>query len=136
MKFIDRTEYLFKEFSIYFPSLAKKTERYYQDGPNTLIARLVDGSAVWYDDNHKSMSPMPRNSEALDKDEFAFQFRRRLFKMLEDRFMTQKELAEKLEMDESQLSKYITGRTMPSFYIVDRIAKALNCSLDELRYHD
>lgn len=136
MKFIDRTEYLFNEFSAYFPSLANKTERYYQDGPNTLIAQLNDGTAVWYDNNHRSISSIPRDSNALDKEGFAFQFRRRLSKMLEDRFMTQKDLAEKIGMNVSQLNKYTSGKNIPSLYIADRIAKALNCSLDELRYHD
>ena len=136
MKFVDRTEYLFKEFAMYFPSLALKAERYYQDGPSTLIVKLNDDTAVWYDDTRHSISAVPKDSSTLDKDEFTFQFTRRLAKLMEDRRMSQRTLAEKLGIDESQVNKYVNGKNIPSLYVADRIAKILNCSLDELRYHD
>lgn len=52
--------------------------------------------------------------------------------LIKDKFKTQKMCAKKMEMDESQLSKYMTGEHQPSFPILDRLATALEVPVEEL----
>lgn len=46
--------------------------------------------------------------------------------------MNQKELAEASGISEDAISRYKNGTRTPSGYNLVRLAKALNCSLDEL----
>lgn len=132
----DFSQEMFKSFRLHFPRLSESAYEYYQDGPHTLVVRCKNGKAYWFDELNHSIRVLPNSSEDLDKDEFAIEFSKRVGKMLEARSMSQSDLAEKMNLGRSQLSRYLNGRSMPSFYMADRIAKALNCSLDELRYHD
>lgn len=46
--------------------------------------------------------------------------------------MTQKELAEKIKVDQSAIALWETGKTAPRFHRLSEIAAALSCSVDEL----
>ena len=49
--------------------------------------------------------------------------------------ITQSELSNCTDIPQYLISDYIRGKRTPSFYNVDKIAKALDCSVDELRYY-
>lgn len=57
---------------------------------------------------------------------------RRILKALADSGMTQKELAEKAEITEAAVSHYIKGDRVPRTAVAERIAEALNVSVDYL----
>lgn len=46
--------------------------------------------------------------------------------------MMQKELAEKIGVNEVTMSKWMSGVRPPSLFAVYKIAKALNCTVDDL----
>lgn len=64
--------------------------------------------------------------------EWKILFRRRLKNMLYERNITQLELAKRSGIDQSRISKYCLGKKIPTIYTAVRIAKALNCSLEDL----
>jgi transcriptional regulator with XRE-family HTH domain len=53
--------------------------------------------------------------------------------MMAFRHMTQAELASSVGITQGMVSQYIHGYSSPSFRVVDRMAKALGCSADDLR---
>ena len=56
-------------------------------------------------------------------------------KYLRERYsMTQTDLANATGIPQQQISKYIRGYRVPTFYNLDKIARALDCTIDELRY--
>lgn len=50
--------------------------------------------------------------------------------------LSQAELASMLSIQRSTIAKWETGRTMPRSDLLPRIAKALNCTIDELLQED
>lgn len=56
----------------------------------------------------------------------------RIRKLLQERGMTQKELATKANITEAAVSHYIKGDRIPRAAVVDRIASALGTSVDYL----
>lgn len=46
--------------------------------------------------------------------------------------ITKKEFADKLNIDNVQLSRYINGHVMPTAYTLYKMTKLLNCTMDEL----
>ena len=52
--------------------------------------------------------------------------------LLEDSWMTQKELAEDTGISESTISRYIRGEVMPTAKNLANIVRSLGCEWDEL----
>lgn len=46
--------------------------------------------------------------------------------------MTQKDLSDKVGVTQAALSKYELGESTPSVKVLKKLAKALNCTVDEL----
>lgn len=73
-------------------------------------------------------------SDILTKNEFKAIFGKKLSMIMKAKGLTEAELAERTGLTQPQLSDYISGKRIPSYYIIDRIARALDCSTDEFRY--
>ena len=66
-------------------------------------------------------------SEEYENKEFAY----RLRTIMSSRFITQEELAERVGTSQVMISRYVSGKSMPSISMGRKIAKALRCSLDD-----
>ena len=51
---------------------------------------------------------------------------------IKERGMTNKELAEKIGVDQNTISRYVTGRIKLSLEMAVKIANALDCNVDDL----
>lgn len=131
---MERRDPIVERFKLYFPVLYYETERYLRIDDYGLTAELKDGSVIEYDDMSISFRNLPSNSRELTEQECKREFGMRLKKMLGRKGMTQSDLAEATGIQQSLLSTYMNGKTMPSLYVIDKIAKALDCSTDEFRY--
>lgn len=125
---------LFENFKMYYPSLAKKTVRYEEVGSFELLAELNDGDILSYDDLNRSYRLLPKDSSNLTEEECLREFGIRLRKLMIRKGVSQEELSDRTGITQAMLSRYITGKASPSFYRIDKIAKALGCSIDEFRY--
>lgn len=79
----------------------------------------------------RKLPPDPNN---LTKEECLGEFGVRLQQMMGSKGISQVRLSEMTGIPQVTISSYICGRSVPGFYNVDKIAKALNCSVDEFRY--
>lgn len=59
-------------------------------------------------------------------------FRKRLKELLEEKQISQKELANAIQTTEVSISRYMSGDRQPKIYIVQKIAEYLNISSDYL----
>ena len=125
---------LFDNFAMYFPSLAENTITYEELNEVELVAKLNNGRALLYDDIDHSFRMLPVNSVDMTEDECRAEFGWRLRKIMYRNGITQEELSERTGIAQSRISNYLRGKNSPTFYVVDRIAKALGCSVDEFRY--
>jgi transcriptional regulator with XRE-family HTH domain len=61
-------------------------------------------------------------------------FRTRLQELLEERHMTQKQLAEEIYVSRAAVSSYMSGARVPSVPTLINIAHALGCRISDLVY--
>jgi DNA-binding Xre family transcriptional regulator len=127
-------KHLIERLEQYYPFIARTAVEYIQVGPMELMVNLDDGSTVLYDDIDQSFRNLPRDSRHMSEQQCRQEFSIRLRRLMYRQGITQKELAEETGISEITISNYITGKRTPSFYNVDKISKALKCSIDLFRY--
>lgn len=123
-----------RKFELYYSYLADKVDHYEDAGNGQLLVYLRDGTRVLYDTFEDTCRNLPKDSQSMTESECNAEFAARLRTIMKRRGCTQRELSARTGFSQSAISKYVSGKTMPSFYSVDKIAKALGCSVDELRY--
>lgn len=126
--------YVRNNLESYFPFIVKDAIEIIQVSFNELLIKLNDGTSVLYDDRDNSIRMLPIDSHNMTEDETRHEFGIRLTKMMQLKGVTQNELSKLTGIPQSMISSYVNGRYTPSFYAVDKIAKALDCSTDDFRY--
>lgn len=125
----------YRNFAAYFPYVANSVVSYNENDIG-LSVELDNGERYMYDDIERTIRRLPNDSMNLSANEFKNEFGKRLHKIMRMKNISQRELSEKTGITQPMFSNYISGKTVPSFYMVDKIAKALNCSADIFRYMD
>lgn len=125
---------LIHNLKLYYPFIANSATIMFQVSDFELTVKMVDGTSILYDDIDKSFRSLPMDSNDMTETECRTEFGNRLYKLMVRKNITQEELSHRTGIHQTLISKYITGKHSPSFYIVDRIAKALGCSMDQFRY--
>ena len=130
------TEQIFEEMRLHFPRLVNRIARVISSSADGMYVKLDDGDGLFYDNIDKSIRRLPKNSRDMNESECRQEFAFRLRRIMSQKNISQTELSESCGITQPQLSGYLTGKHTPNFYVVDKIAKALGCSVDELRYVD
>lgn len=125
---------LYDNFKLYFPSIEEQVYNVKQTGPFDLTIKLQDDTSVLYCDVNHTIRRLPLSSTNMTEAECRREFGFRLSKILMLKGVTQKELARMTDISQVSLSNYMTGKQSPTFYTVDKIAKALGCSMEDFRY--
>lgn len=99
-----------------------------------VLVTLHNGDRYIYNDLDHGVRRMPRDPNNMTEDECLREFGWRLYNIMRIKGITQADLADMTGIPQSRISNYVNGRTSPGFYNVDKMAKALGCSVDELRY--
>ena len=102
-----------------------------------LLIVFKNGRKVIHDrftDYHRNI--FYRDVSELTDEQEKREFARRLRMMMKRKYITQEQLAELVGTTQSMISKYINGQTLPNVLTVRKIAKVLDCFIDELFYQD
>lgn len=126
--------YIFENMQSYYQFLSERMVSYKKVGPYELIVKTNDGETILYDDVNHSIRRLPRDSNNMTEQEVSVEFRQRLRRLMTQQGVSQLELSELTGIPQSTISNYLTGKFLPGFYNMDKIAKALKCSIDEFRY--
>lgn len=127
-------DYLVMGFELACPSLYEHAVEFKHTGPSELTIELDNGRFVVYDELSGGTRYLPADKYNMTDEEYKREFGLRLRKKMRLRGFTQADLSDATGISQTLISGYMTGRNAPSYYKVVRIAKALNCSLDELTY--
>lgn len=132
---ISRTDdILWQNFVRQFPLVADRVQAFRAESPLDLVVELTNGERYIYDDEWLSIRKLPDSPMGLSEQQFKREFGVRLRKLMDRNNVTQLELSSRTGIDNRTISRYLTGRNLPSFYAIDKIAKALGCSADAFRY--
>lgn len=124
----------FNNFKLYFPVASKLVTSFKQTGLFDLTIKLNDGTSVIYDDMEHTIRTLPRDSNMMSEMECRREFGLRLRKIMYLKNISQMELSDRTGISNVTISNYLNFKATPSFYNADKIAKALGCSTEELRY--
>lgn len=126
---------IFKTFENRYQHLVDRMVDWYPSGRNEFTVVLNDGTEVVYnyvdDKTRRSYIPKYDNSE-VSEESWSKEFGIRLYKIMNERGISQNELSEMTGISKVSLSKYMNGKAIPSAYNARRIARALDCSMYEL----
>lgn len=101
-----------------------------------MIVELDDGTRALYDDFDKTYRMLPNDICDPSKESYGIEFGKRLTSLMDRKGATQYELARRIGISQSSMSGYISGRRIPSIYILNKIHRTLQCTEDEIRYLD
>lgn len=122
---------IYESYTRMFPGLAEITTEWKSIGMGEIRVTLEDGDEYIYDSMDQTLIPLRRNG-FTDEERWLNEFGRRLKKKMYMRGITQTEVAERCGVTQATVSKYLSGRSMPSAYAIKQIAGLLNCSPDDL----
>ena len=120
----------------YLNSYRDLIDRWYDAGEECVIIKLKDGHKMYYDDLTRTYRHLKENYELITEQDFRDESARRISRMMWLRGITQMELEELSGISKHSLSNYVTGKSTPSIFAANKIAKALNCELSEIFYID
>ena len=124
----------YERFKALFPYIAEHAVSCRCVGHDEFVVELMDGDTILCDGIEKTFRRLPKNSRNMSEKECRREFGHRISRIMTLKGINQKELSEMTGINQVSISRYITGKISPSFYNVDKIAKALGCSTDDLRY--
>lgn len=134
MKSTDILAKVSHNFDKTFPKTSKNAVACRLTDWNELLVTLNDDSVVIYDDYTKTCRLMPKDFSKMTELEFRTEFSKRLKSIMEKLHISQKDLAEKTDINQITISNYTTGKSTPGFYNVYKIASVLHCSVEDFLY--
>lgn len=128
----EMTEFLYKYVMNNNPYI-QETDVMYVEALNNhdLMLTYKDGTKEVFDTFHNSSHKVVY-SNTLTEDQLRIAFRRGLQKMMNRKWVTQDELATRIESTQQMVSRYLTGQSIPNALTLKKIAMALGCATDDL----
>lgn len=121
--------YLYENYKLYFPLIAKHSVSWRQTDLFELEINNEDGSIDIYNDMDHSLGRKIDTSTDIG---WRKEFARRLRKKIAMKGIAQANISRLTGIGQPLLSFYTQGKSLPSAQKVSALAKALNCSVNDL----
>ena len=131
---MNNIDWLVHRFEMRYPSFANDAVEYQTNGEVELLVRLKDGDILSYYEPEDLFCFLPDENEMLDEDKFRIEFGRRLGRIMRWRNVTQVSLSRMTSIPQPTISSYLNCDRTPNFYNLYKIARALDCSIDNFTY--
>ena len=97
-----------------------------------IMVTVKDGTRYIYNDTDESIRRLPDYRD-MTEEECLQEFGYRLRNIMRCRNISQPELADMTGIAQPRISNYMRGKISPGFYNLDKIARALDCPIEDLR---
>ena len=126
----DAYDEIYRNFKTYYPFLDSEVVSWSPNGPNSIVAKLSDGSVIEYNDVFRAFRTIREfdGTEESWKREFAS----KLMKIMADKGCDQTYLSEISGVSQVSISKYLNKKAIPNCYTVFKLSQALGCNISEL----
>lgn len=129
-------KYILKELQMSYPDLYPKIVDICESDDMEYVLTLADGRVVIYDNlNHtvRAFTDVGKNlRRELTEQEWRTEFSKRLCRKIQLKGISQERLSELSGISIVSLSKYLNGKSTPSFYNATKLSKVLGCYVSEL----
>lgn len=99
---------------------------------NELVLTYKNGKREIFDFFEGDRQDVPFETDAMTEEQHRKQFPKQLRKWMRRRFVDQVWLAKEIDVTQGMVSKYLTGKAIPGYAKLKRIAIALRCTVDDL----
>lgn len=124
---------IFEHMEMYWSNVTRDAVDVEYIGRYEVVVTVSDGTRYLYNDLDEGIRRLP-DKDNMSKEECLKEFGYRLYNIMRYKHIGQETLSEMTRIPQARLSEYITGRREPGFYNLDKIVRAVGCSVDELRY--
>lgn len=121
---------IFSNLELYYPDTLEQMQSWYASGDWEVTLKLKDGTRWMFDGRENLLSKI--RDDNISQEEYCEEFSRRLYRKMRDAGVGTEELAERLGVARSTVSRYLNCHTIPSGYVIMRIAQILQCSPNDL----
>ena len=127
-------EYDIKSLIVNNRKIAEQTVSVKYYGPFELLLTLNDGHKLIYDLEDNTTHRKYNTEDDIPNDIFTKEFARRLRRKMLHKHIDQSELAERVGVSQGTISSYIRGIRTPTYLIINKIAKVLECDMNDFIY--
>ncbi len=127
------TKNAIKDFETYFPELSKHVKEYKTNKFYELFAMLDNEFVIFYDYLEKTIRYIPKDSSNLEEQDYRYLLGIRLRNLLVCNSVNREYLSNTTGISETTISRYINGTSTPSVYNMRKLAKSLNCTINDLK---
>lgn len=97
-----------------------------------LTITTKNGKRYAYDGLTKGLRQLPSKFEDVDDHLFRREFGIRLRRKMMLKGITQRMLSKMIGVSQPAISNYLTGKNSPTLYMAEKLARALECSIQDL----
>lgn len=118
----------------YFPELLDEIIRYEELKYAEVILYLKDGSIFRFDGIENRLKELPSSMGDMSDTEYKIELGLRIRRAMAFNRVNQDELSYRTGIPQSTISKYITGKLLPSTRVIHKISRAIGCGIDDIVY--
>lgn len=128
-------EKIFNVFKNTFPDIAEQVNTYEPYGYLGIKLTLYDGSTLVFDYVNSTLRELTYDNGELSKEDWLEEFGHNLNEIMLVKGITRKELSEQTNISQATISRWINGSACPTLFDIRKVARELNCSVDDLFIH-
>jgi DNA-binding Xre family transcriptional regulator len=126
----DYYDEIYDKFKLYNPAIERTVCEWRPSNKHSIRLVLNDGTEWEY---HHVLNSLRRVVKYdYTEDQCKEEFRNRLLELMADNYYNQQTLAEAAGISQASISKYLNKKSLPDLYTVRQLARALNCSVNDL----
>lgn len=127
---------MFETFKRYYPEWEGRVESYAPKNEYSIRVRLQDGNVIIYNERSKSLRWLGEGAsmmhDDITDDECRRVFANNLVETMHNKGFNQITLAERTGLSTAAISKYMRAQSTPTITALQKIARAMNCTPEEL----
>lgn len=127
----DKYEKILRRFKLYYPDYYNNAIDWWGSGRSSIGVKLMNSEMIEYDDMDNTIRWIKIGADA-DPEYRKRAFGYNLQKIIPSCGMSNNEIAEKLGITNAMLSRYLHGKTMPSFDKAFQLSRIIGCTMEEL----
>lgn len=124
-------EYAIRNIELYHRRIYNDAVEFVNRGLDIVIRTCNNGLYV-FEIVNEHMYTLVRDLDNVTEEEVQKEFRRQLKYRMFLKYVTQADLADICGITQTAVSRYMTGDNAPNVFIVERIANALGCTMNDL----
>ena len=125
-------EVLLDQFELNFPEFYNRSVDWWKSGPYHITLLLDTNDRMEFNASENTIRWIPVIDRYMDSPALRKEIGRNIRKFITYRGLRQQDVAEKANITEAMLSRYINGTSMPGIDKLHNIAYALGCQMEDL----